>query len=172
MAIVRGFAERSGGRFIVKSLDGKGTVAELWLPVAAGSREARWWADDVAAADGLSAQQQDSRPHIVLAVDDDRLVLMDTTSMLNNLGHEVYAAMSGHQALDIIRREDGIDLVIIGHAMPQTTELAEAIRKEWPNLPVTFTTPPADTSLAFEKPLPEEELSQAIARSRPPILAR
>jgi PAS domain S-box-containing protein len=147
MAIVQGFADQSGGQFIVRSHDGKGTVAELWLPVAAGPASARSWAVEVATADELGAQLHDSRRHIVLAVGNDRLVLMDTTSMLNQLGHEVYAATSGHQALDMIRREAGIDLVIIDHAMQEMAELAEAIRQAWPNLPVTFTTPLMEASL-------------------------
>jgi PAS domain S-box-containing protein len=173
MAIVHGFADQSGGQFIVRSHDGKGTVAELWLPLAAGPANARSWAVEVATADELGARLRDSRRHIVLAVGNDRLVLMDTTSMLNQLGHEVYAATSGHQALDLIRREAGIDLVIIDHAMQEMAELAEAIRQAWPNLLVTFTTPLMEASLQqLAQPLWEEELSQAITRSQQHILGR
>jgi CheY-like chemotaxis protein len=159
MAIVHGFADQSGGQFIVRSHDGKGTVAELWLPLAAGPANARSWAVEVGTADELGARLRDSRRHIVLAVGNDRLVLMDTTS--------------GHKALDLIRREAGIDLVIIDHAMQEMAELAEAIRQAWPNLLVTFTTPLMEASLQqLAQPLWEEELSQAITRSQQHILGR
>ena len=34
LSMVHGFAEQSGGRLILQSQKGKGTTAELWLPVA------------------------------------------------------------------------------------------------------------------------------------------
>ena len=76
----------------------------------------------------------------VLAVDDDRLSLMQTSAMLNNLGHKVFTATSGETALDMLRREDTVDVVILDHSMPGITgtELAEVIRMEWPTIAVIF----------------------------------
>jgi CheY-like chemotaxis protein len=82
------------------------------------------------------------RSLVVLAVDDDALVLMNTVGMLEDLGHIVFQAFSGAEALDILRREESVDLVITDHAMPKMTgtQLATAIRKEWPEMPVLLAT--------------------------------
>ena len=52
------------------------------------------------------------------------------------------AASSGKEALEILRREAAVDLVITDQAMPQMTgvQLAEAIQEEWPDLPVMLAT--------------------------------
>lgn len=102
----------------------------------------------------------------VLAVDDDRLALMQTAAMLNALGHKVFSATSGEKALDMLRRHDAVDLVILDHSLPgmTATELAEAIRTEWPELAVIFATPLADARLLqIPKPLRQDDLASAIA---------
>jgi PAS domain S-box-containing protein len=168
LSMVHGFADQSGGRFILRSRKGKGTVAELWLPMAAGMP-----ADGGAesSADYPSRQPQDARTLTVLAVDDDRLALMQTAAMLNALGHKVFSATSGEKALDMLRRHDAVDLVILDHSLPgmTATELAEAIRTEWPKLAVIFATPLADARLLqIPKPLRQDELASAIAAAVSP----
>jgi CheY-like chemotaxis protein len=127
-----------------------------------------------AAAQGLGT---DIGPLFVLAVDDDGLVLSSTTAMLENLGHTVFEATSGRQALDILRREPMMNLVIADQAMPHMTgtELAEAIRAEWPNLPIVLATgydelPEANAELPMlAKPFRQKELTQAITDAIQPI---
>ena len=65
-----------------------------------------------------------------------------TVSMLEQLGHTVLAAASGALALDALRSEPDIDLVITDHAMPGMTglELAALIRESKPGLPVVLAT--------------------------------
>ena len=77
-----------------------------------------------------------------MAVDDDALVLTNTIAMLDDLGHTGLPASSGKEALGILGRHDSVDLVITDHAMPQMTglQLADAIKKEWPDLPVILAT--------------------------------
>jgi hypothetical protein len=60
-------------------------TAELWLPVAE---------EDASAVDTavVASPPQPPRPLIVLAVDDDALVLANTRAMLEDLGHVVLAA--------------------------------------------------------------------------------
>ena len=122
LSMVHGFAEQSGGRLILRSQKDKGTTAELWLPVAKAS------AQPVTPAQAAPAKTV--RPLTILAVDDDALVLMNTVSMLEDLGHAVFEAYSGKEALEILRREDSIDLVVTDQAMPKMTgtELAKVIR--------------------------------------------
>jgi CheY-like chemotaxis protein len=105
-------------------------------------------------------------------MDDDSLVLMNTVTMLEDLGHTVFQATSGKQALDIIRREKALDLVITDQVMPELTgsQVAEAIRAEWPNLRILLTTgyaewpQEADPSLPkLAKPFGQGDLAQAVA---------
>jgi CheY-like chemotaxis protein len=169
LSMVHGFAEQSGGQLIIRSRKGDGTVAELWLPAAVDA-VAPMQTDDAGTPDPIRQPAADASQLVVLTVDDDRLVLMNTTVVLNRLGHRVYSAPAGQQALEILRREAGINLVIVNHALPDMTgaELAEAIRTDWPSMPIIFATPLADASVQrISKPYREEELSNAIARILP-----
>jgi PAS domain S-box-containing protein len=169
LSMVHGFAEQSGGRLILYSQKAKGTTAELWLPVAKASVQ------PVTPAQAVPAKS--TRPLTVLAVDDDALVLMNTVAMLEDLGHTVFEAYSGKEALEILRREDSIDLVITDQAMPKMTgtELAKVIRSEWPDIPVLLATGYADMGPRDEiglakltKPFLPRDLAAAILRMNPP----
>ncbi len=168
LSVAHGFAEQSGGHFILRSRLGEGTVAELWLPVASVPADLALGAADGYGAFGHHGTLSSTRPLVVLVVDDDRLVLMNTTTMLNGLGHRVFTAISGQQALGLLRRETMIDLVIIDHGMPEMSgaELAEAIRMDWPSLPIIFATPLTDGAVQeLPKPLRQSEPAQAIAQT-------
>lgn len=169
LSMVHGFAEQSGGRFILHSQKGVGTTAELLLPVAKTS------AQPIAPAPAAPAKAV--RPLTILAVDDDALVLMNTVTMLEDLGHTVFEAYSGNEALEILRREDSVDLVVTDQAMPKMTgiELAKVTRREWPDIPVLLATGYADRVRDDDiglpkvtKPYMQRELADAIARMNPP----
>jgi len=106
-------------------------------------------------------------------VDDDALVLMNTVAMLEDLGHTAFEAYSGKEALEILRREDSIDLVVTDQAMPQMsgTQLAKIIRAEWPDMPVVLATgyadrvPGDDIGLPkLAKPYLQRDLAEALVR--------
>ena len=169
LSMVHGFAEQSGGRLILYSQKGRGTTAELWLPVAKTS------AQPAAVAQAVPARGH--RPLTVLAVDDDALVLLNTVGMLEDLGHTVLETYSGKEALEILRREDSVDLVVTDQAMPKMTgtELAKVIRSEWPDIPILLATgyaelaPRDDIGLPrLSKPYLQRELAAAILRINPP----
>lgn len=172
LSMVHGFAEQSDGRFMLHSQQGNGTIAELWLPAAKVSSQTV-----NAAHSAQAAPAKTLRSLTVLAVDDDGLVLMNTASMLEDLGHTAFEAYSGREALEILRREDSVDLVITDQAMPHMTgtELAKAIKHEWPDIPVLLATgyadrvPGDDIGLAkIAKPFLQRELADAIVRINPP----
>lgn len=50
-------------------------------------------------------------PLVVIAVDDDSLFLTNPTAMLEDLGHTVFKATCGKQALGLLRCEKVMDLV-------------------------------------------------------------
>ena len=169
LSMVHGFAEQSGGRLILHSQKGSGTTAELLLRVAKASEKPSP-ATPTPPAKAL-------RPLTILAVDDDALVLMNTVHMLEDLGHTVFEAYSGYEALEILRREDGIDLVVTDQAMPKMTgtELAKIIKREWPDIPVLLATGYADRVRGDDiglpkltKPYMQRELAEAIVRMNPP----
>jgi PAS domain S-box-containing protein len=135
LAMVRGLAEQSGGTATIDSELGQGTTVTIWLPAASG--EAR----DVAPAEPPVAEAA-NRPLKILVVDDDFLVAMNTSAMLEDLGHEVIEVHSGAMALDTLDTEDNFDLMITDQAMPQMTgiQLIEAARRRKPGLPVVLAT--------------------------------
>ena len=171
LSMVHGVAEQSGGWFNLRSRQGEGTTAELWLPIAEGQTPAI----------GRSERQVndpvvDQASLVVLAVDDDGLVLTNTVAMLDDLGHAGIAASSGKEALDILRQRGPVDLVITDYAMPHMTglQLVNAIKKEWPELPVIIATGFAEMDSEIQtglpklaKPFTEVELARELERIVP-----
>lgn len=78
----------------------------------------------------------------ILAVDDDPIILMNTTALLEDLGHRVFEAGSGQEALEELARRPEIDLLITDHAMPGMTgsELIDAARGLRPDLAIILAT--------------------------------
>jgi CheY-like chemotaxis protein len=111
------------------------------------------------------------RPLRILAVDDDALVLMNTTAMLEDMGHRVIAAYSGREALKRVAEDDSFDLIITDHAMPQMTgaQLAKELRRNLPNLPILLATGYAELPSGedpglprLSKPFGQSDLERAI----------
>jgi PAS domain S-box-containing protein len=165
LPMVLGLAEQSGGAFFLESRKGTGTTAKLWLPVAP-----KVPLTAVAETSGqLSPASR--RSLVVLVVDDDSLVLTNMTAMLEDLGHRVFEATSGLQALAILQREPVVDMVITDQAMPKMTgiQLIEKIRAGWPDMPVILATgyaelPPGDDPLQprLAKPFLQNDLEEAV----------
>ncbi|MBX4860079.1 PAS domain S-box protein [Rhizobium sophorae] len=167
LSMVQGLASQSGGRLMMKSSLGEGTTVELWFPVASVEQTTEATAD-------RPRQEENATPRLrIVAVDDDGLVLMNTTLMLEDLGHTVFEAMAGSEALDILHKQQ-VDLVICDHAMPRMTgaQLAQAIRDEWPDMPIILATGYAEIPEGagivdlprLGKPFSQAQLAEAISR--------
>jgi PAS domain S-box-containing protein len=165
LSMVHGLAEQLGGTFALKSLPGEGTTAELWLPVAMG----QVLADEIEVAVRDTNEYRDALT--ILVVDDDTLVLTNTIAVIEDLGHIAIAANSGAEALALLRRDDAVDLVITDQVMPHMSglQLADAIKAEWPDLPVIIATgyadlPPGDgiNFPKLSKPYTQAELARGI----------
>jgi signal transduction histidine kinase/FixJ family two-component response regulator len=137
LSMVHGLAVQLGGLLELASAPGKGTVATLWLPIAR-TRATRPEVPATLAAKGRSAT--------ILVVDDDALVAMSMTDMLEDLGHKVIGVNSGKQALEILESHQTFDLMITDHAMPGMTgvELAKIARGKRPDMPILLATGYAD----------------------------
>ena len=147
LSMVHGIAVQLGGALQLSSTVGKGTTATLLLPVATAVSETESRAH---------AAQKVHRSAVILFVDDDPLIAMSTTEMLEDLGHRVIGANSGLHALDILRSEQQIDLMVTDHVMPGMTgiELAAASRQVRPSLPILLATGYADLPDGVQVDLP------------------
>lgn len=155
LSMVQGMVEQCDGRLMLTSTEGKGTTAEIWLPVAESPS---------LAAPGNDGSQDDRTPSMaplrILAVDDDIIVLMNTAAILGDMGHQVLEASSGSDALAILNAEP-IDLLVTDYAMPGMTgaELITAARVLSPGLPVVL--------LSGYVELPEGQVIDACRISKP-----
>jgi CheY-like chemotaxis protein len=166
LSMVHGVTEQFGGCFILKSKKGQGTTAEVWLPVADTKGV-------VFKTEAPKDEPIEFRPLVVLAVDDDLLVLTNTVAMLEDLGHTVLAAGSGSEALDLLA-ENSVDLMITDQAMPNMmgAELAISVRERWPQIPIIVATGYAEIEPSMDlnfprlsKPFTEAQLRREIERA-------
>lgn len=147
LSMVHGLAVQLGGTLELSSVVGSGTTATLVLPVTT---------KEPAAAAAVQAPHNAARSAVILFVDDDPLIAMSTTEMLEDLGHRVIGANSGRHALDILRSEQPLDLMMTDHVMPGMTgiELAAASREVRPSLPILLATGYADLPEGAQLDLP------------------
>jgi PAS domain S-box-containing protein len=163
LAMVHGMAAQSGGCLTLKSEKGVGTTAEIWLPLSEYLAGPNAMAQDSEKAAG-------PRSLAILAVDDDALVLFNTTAMLEDMGHTVVEAYNPKDALAVLAKQE-FDLVVTDQAMPHMTgaQLVAEIRKTHPHLPVIVATgyaelPPgtARDVQVLNKPFTETQLQAAL----------
>jgi PAS domain S-box-containing protein len=176
LSMVHGLAEQSGGTLAIESEPDKGTAIRVWLPIATINEE------------GARTFHREAEPEAppptrslhILAVDDDPLVLLNTAAMLEELGHIVYQAESGEQALQILATHP-VDLLVTDYAMPRMngTELADAARENRPDLPILIATGFAELAPGehaalprIAKPFTQAELGRAVADAVDPDPSR
>jgi signal transduction histidine kinase len=149
LSMIHGLALQLKGALRLLSDIGRGTRAELWLPVANGATAA-------AAPDSQPEADVSKRRLTLLFVDDDFLISLSTVALLEDLGHDVINASSGAAALEVIESGKPIDLMITDYAMPGMTgaQLAEAARRLRPDLPILLATGYADLPARAKVELP------------------
>ena len=164
LPMVHGMSEQFGGRLVLKSEKDKGTLVEVYLPADMSGEQKTKIADDKAAP---------VRPLVILAVDDDALVLLNTVAMLEDLGHTVIEAMGGEQALTLMKANE-FDLVITDQSMPQMTglQLIEAAKKHHPDIPMIIATGYAELPAnrvadlgILNKPFNGDDLARAVGKA-------
>jgi CheY-like chemotaxis protein len=152
---------------LLKSAPGEGTTAEICLPARTRLEEP---ASTPARAENTAVTPDGLR---VLVVDDDALVLMSTTDMLEDLGHAVVAVESGDHALTQLEAAT-FDLIITDQAMPHMTgsQLADEVRARYPALNIILASGyaelPPDALVDVErlsKPFSQADLANAVQRA-------
>ena len=168
LSMVHGLAEQSGGKLLLASEKGRGTTAEVWLPVA--TTEPSYPVSDPASQEPEVIVAASERL-TVLVVDDDALVLANAAEMLEDLGHIALRAASGREALKLLRDAPKVDLLLTDHAMPEMTgsQLAATVLFERPDLPVILASGYLELSadarsdlLRLRKPFGQAALKRAI----------
>jgi CheY-like chemotaxis protein len=124
-----------------------------------GDQEDRFLAQPaiVEATPSPTARESALEGKCILVVDDDQLVRINTSAMVEELGHTVIEAASAKEALQLLRKTPGVDLVVTDHAMPVMTgaELAATLKTERPNLPVLIVTGYAELPEDADPTLPK-----------------
>jgi signal transduction histidine kinase len=164
LAMVHGFLLQSGGALGLSSEVGKGTTADLWIPISG---------EEIGRSDTTAKPTVPQGSLKVLVVDDEPLLTMTTAEILKELGHQPLEAASAAEALAALEEHGDIDLMITDHAMPGMSgaELARVVRQKHPRLHVILATGynnlPEGTEVSIErlpKPYYEHDLSAAISR--------
>jgi CheY-like chemotaxis protein len=165
LSMVQGLAKQSGGQFVLQSESGRGTTAELWLPTTDA-----FPAKPIASP--AASETAGTRPLVVLAVDDDGLVLDSTIAMLEDLGHTARGAGSAQGAIDLLSDTNDVQLLLTDQAMPGMTgaELIHLVHTRWPSLPIVLSTgfselkePLPSIVVTLAKPFVQSDLQRAIA---------
>ncbi|MDO8397943.1 MAG: response regulator [Bradyrhizobium sp.] len=145
LSMVYGFVAQSRGHVRIHSAPGQGTSVRIYLPRAA---------DEIALArpeirDGSLPRGSEK----ILLVDDDAMVREMVVMQLQNLGYRVVSAVNGSQALDLLKREGGFDLLFTDVVMPgglNGRQLAGEARKLSPGLRVILSSGYADTAVPHQ----------------------
>jgi signal transduction histidine kinase/ActR/RegA family two-component response regulator len=133
---VLGFAKQSGGGIRIETRLGEGTAVYIFLPRAEKQE------GEPASKAGDAAAHAAPEGTVILLVDDDKPVREVTAGLLQDFGYLVIEAGSGGAALDILDREQKIDLMVIDFAMPgmNGAEVARRVQDIRPTMPILFIT--------------------------------
>jgi signal transduction histidine kinase len=164
---VYGFAKQSGGHVTVESEPGQGTCVRFYLPSVEAPAPAR--------SDGAVEPPPERRTGSVLIVEDDEAVLATVKGSLDELGYRTIVARSAAEALDVLRRDEPIDLLFSDIVMPggmNGVALARRARRLRQDIKVLLTSgyaPAAanehenDGFAVLSKPYRQGELARVIA---------
>ena len=133
LSIVYGFVSQSGGRLQIDSEFGAGSQIRIWLPEARPDPEVR----QVEVA-GIAPPPAPAEARILL-VEDDPVIRSQAERQLRSMGHSVTTAADGVEALELLARSPGFDLLLTDVVMPNGLsghELAERARAMDPAMPI------------------------------------
>jgi PAS domain S-box-containing protein len=165
LPMVYGLAQQSGGTVTIQSTVGTGTTVELYLSRATKAQDGRPHEEQSIAPDAPKVR--------ILLVDDDAEVRTVTAAYLNEMGHRVVEAADGSSALDILKADDQLDVLIADFAMPGMTgtDLACKAREVRPDIGILLVTGYADPKrvpdgyLMLHKPFSRADLAAKVGEA-------
>jgi CheY-like chemotaxis protein len=134
---VYGFVRQSSGHVRIYSEPDEGTTVKIYLPRYLGPET-----QPDASGEGTGAARAIGTETILIVEDDDALRAY-TIDTLTELGYRVLAASSGGAALEVLEREDAVDLLFTDVIMPggmNGRQLADEAMRRRPGLRVLFVT--------------------------------
>jgi nitrogen-specific signal transduction histidine kinase/CheY-like chemotaxis protein len=136
LSMIHGFVRQSGGQIRVDSEPGIGTTMSLYLPRYTGSAP-----DEISAA--ISGIAATGAGETVLVIDDEPVVRMLITEVVQEAGYVALEAGDGPAGLEILRSDRRIDLLVTDVGLPggmNGRQVADAARISRPDLKVLFVT--------------------------------
>lgn len=166
LSMVHGLGAQLNGAFVLSSVPGEGTRAELYLPATEDM-------SDLEPGVSRDVMAQSHRSLSILVVDDEELVRKGTAEMLKGLGHRVIEAEGGAEALSKLEANSDIDFLITDFKMPRMdgAELADHVRAKHPGMPMllisgyTGTVDPTIGLPRLDKPFGLTELAAALLQA-------
>jgi two-component system cell cycle sensor histidine kinase/response regulator CckA len=147
--MVFGIVRQHHGWIELSSEPGRGTRFDIYLPRHDAAHAAHALASELAPA----AKERET----ILVVDDEEMVRVSTARMLERRGFHAITAATPGEALDILRGDTPIDLLISDVVMPETygTDLIRQARALRPGLPALLISGFADQQNERHDPIPE-----------------
>jgi len=137
LSMIYGFAKQSGGQVRISSALGQGTTISLFLPRHSEGEQAADNSTDFSTAPRANAGET------VLIVDDEPSVRMLVSEVLGELGYTAIEASDGASALQVLRSDTRIDLLVTDVGLPggmNGRQLADFGRIARPALKILFIT--------------------------------
>ncbi|KQT52286.1 MULTISPECIES: PAS domain-containing sensor histidine kinase [unclassified Aureimonas] len=143
LSMIYGFGRQSGGQVRIDSEVGAGTMVCIYLP--------RHHEEEAHEPETAPAPiRSDNRGRSVLVVDDEPLVRMLVVDAVQDLGFMAIEAGDGPQALQILRSDVAIDLLVTDVGLPNGMngrQVADAARELRADLKVLFVTGYAENAV-------------------------
>ena len=111
LAMVKGFAEQSGGAMAIATVPGRGTTVSIWLPRAKADAP-------VSQSDECPDQPSPHPSARILLVDDDDLVRETLAAQLEDMGFAMLVASGGAEAVALIEAGEVVDAMVSDLSMP------------------------------------------------------
>jgi CheY-like chemotaxis protein len=113
LSIAYNIVKNAGGSIQVSSVEGKGSIFSVFLPLSKSKAKAR----DAIGRITRSTARNRAR---ILIVDDEAMLRDIGKEMLCLLGHTVETASNGHECIEILKNnQKGFDLIILDMIMPE-----------------------------------------------------
>lgn len=136
LSMVYGFVDRSSGHIRIRSRLNEGTTFRMYFPRVN---------DLTAFGPTLATQTKTDLPQgkeVVLVVDDEVSLSAPTAAQLTKLGYQVLTADSGPAALEVLRGDQKIDLIVSDVVMPGKIngyDLARQAKKQFSDIGIILT---------------------------------
>ncbi|WP_421551341.1 ATP-binding protein [Pseudomonas yamanorum] len=134
LSMVFGFVRQSGGHVEVESVEGSGTVVQMYFPRNLGEPESH--------DTPLEPAQHSGGQETILVVEDNEGVRAAAVELLEQSGYTVLTAEDGDRAMLMLQAGLQPDLIFTDVVMPgrvKSTDLAKWAREQVPAIAVLFT---------------------------------